>query len=202
MIIKEGRTEILTYLEDASNFREGSAEKLYIPENEADLVSLLTECANNGVPITVSSGGTGTVGGRIPKEGVIVSMERFNRIIKVDKEQQSAVLQAGVIVNDFLNVIEDDGLFYPPFPTERTAFIGGNVATNAQENIVSGSVHPQICKKSGWFLQTAGYWSRERGAIKEKRRHSGLRASSNTASLLWDAACKMFWDIFTGGWMA
>ncbi|MGI6595210.1 MAG: FAD-binding oxidoreductase [Candidatus Ratteibacteria bacterium] len=169
MIIKEGRTEILTYLEDASNFREGSAEKLYIPENEADLVSLLTECANNGVPITVSSGGTGTVGGRIPKEGVIVSMERFNRIIKVDKEQQSAVLQAGVIVNDFLNVIEDDGLFYPPFPTERTAFIGGNVATNAsgEYSFRFGPTRKYV-KKIRMVLTDGRILEVERGAIREK----------------------------------
>lgn len=131
MIVKEEREEILSYLEDSSNFREGNAEKLYIPENEAELIDLLSDCAKKGVPVTISSGGTGTVGGRIPREGVILSMEKFNRIIDIDKNGMTATLQAGVVVKDFLDKIEKEGLFYPPFPTERTAFIGGNVATNA-----------------------------------------------------------------------
>ncbi|HOL22478.1 MAG TPA: FAD-binding oxidoreductase [bacterium] len=131
MIVKAGREEILTYLEDASNFREGNAEKLYIPEDEGDLIYILTDCAKNSIPVTISSGGTGTVGGRIPRDGVIISMEKFNRIPKIDKEEKSATLQAGVVIDEFLKLIEVEGLFYPPFPTERTAFIGGNVATNA-----------------------------------------------------------------------
>ncbi|MCM8829620.1 MAG: FAD-binding oxidoreductase, partial [Candidatus Omnitrophica bacterium] len=131
MIVKTGREEILTYLEDASNFREGNAERLYIPDNEGELIYILTDCAKNNIPVTISSGGTGTVGGRVPREGVILSMERFNRIINIDKNEKTSTLQAGVVIKDFLDLIEKEGLFYPPFPTERTAFIGGNVATNA-----------------------------------------------------------------------
>lgn len=131
MIVKTEKEELLSYLEDASNFREGNAERLYIPENEEELISILTECAKNSAPVTISGGGTGTVGGRIPRKGTIVSMERFNRIIRIDKGEKISTLQAGVIVNDFLNLIDREGLFYPPFPTERTAFIGGNVSTNA-----------------------------------------------------------------------
>ncbi|MFN3550607.1 MAG: FAD-binding oxidoreductase, partial [Endomicrobiia bacterium] len=50
---------------------------------------------------------------------------------KIDRNKKTAVLQSGVVVNDFLKEIEKFGFFYPPFPTERNAFIGGNVATNA-----------------------------------------------------------------------
>lgn len=131
MIVKADRQEILSYLEDASNFKGGDAERLFIPDGEDDLLEAVSECASRGTFVTVSGGGTGTVGGRVPREGAIISLERFNGILKINRDKKTAVLQAGVVIKDFLNAIEPYGLFYPPFPTERTAFIGGNAATNA-----------------------------------------------------------------------
>ena len=55
MIIKEDRDEILAYLEDSSNFREGSAEALYIPENEEEIREILTECSREKIPLSVAS---------------------------------------------------------------------------------------------------------------------------------------------------
>jgi len=169
MIVKEGKEELLTYLEDASNFREGNAEKLYIPEDERELIYILTDCAKNNIPVTISSGGTGTVGGRIPRQGAIVSMEKFNRIIRIDKEGKSAILQAGVVVNDFLNLIEEYGLFYPPFPTERTAFIGGNVSTNASgEYSFRFGPTRRYVKKIRMVLTDGRILEIKRGSISER----------------------------------
>ena len=131
MIVKEKREEFLSYLEDASNFREGSAEILYIPENEKEVVEVVKEAVDKKLPLTISGAGTGTVGGRIPTRGGIISLEKLNRVKEVDKNRNRAVLEAGVVIEDFLKVLEKEGFFYPPFPTERKAFIGGNVATNA-----------------------------------------------------------------------
>ncbi|HOK57227.1 MAG TPA: FAD-binding oxidoreductase [bacterium] len=131
MKIKENFDEIISYLEDSSNFRKGKADKVYIPETENEIFEILEICRKERVPITVSGGGTGTVAGRIPVSGYIISTESFNKIIDINKEKKIATLQAGVIVDNFLKEIEKEGLFYPPFPTERTAFIGGNVSTNA-----------------------------------------------------------------------
>jgi len=131
MIIKREQDEIVNYLEDSSNFREGKAEALYIPENKKEVIEVIKECAEKEIPLTVSAGGTGTVGARIPLEGAILSVEKLNKIISVDKEKKRAVLQSGVLIDDFLKILQTQDLFYPPFPTERTAFIGGNVSTNA-----------------------------------------------------------------------
>ena len=131
MIIKQAQDEIIGYLEDSSNFREGNAETVYIPEDEKEIVEIVKECASRKLPLTVSAGGTGTVGARIPLQGAILSTERLNKILNIDKENKKAILQSGVIINDFLKALDEQGLFYPPFPTERTAFIGGNVSTNA-----------------------------------------------------------------------
>jgi len=130
-IIKKAQDEIIGYLEDSSNFRGGKAEVLYIPENEDDVVQVVKECTSRKMPLTVSGGGTGTAGARIPLSGAILSTEKLNRIISIDRNKKTARLGSGVIVDNFLKELDREGLFYPPFPTERTAFIGGNVSTNA-----------------------------------------------------------------------
>jgi len=131
MIIKKNKDEIISYLEDSSNVKGGKAETLYVPENEKEVLEAVKECASKRVPLTISAGGTGTVGGRVPFGGRILSVEGLNKIICVDEKRKRAILQSGVIISDFLKILEPKNLFYPPFPTERTAFIGGNVATNA-----------------------------------------------------------------------
>ncbi|MCM8814439.1 MAG: FAD-binding oxidoreductase [Candidatus Omnitrophica bacterium] len=129
MIIKENRDEILSYLEDSSNFSAGRCEKVFIPENEQEVLEVVNLCNSQKMPLTVSGGGTGTVGGRIPTEGSVISVERLNRIISINGN--SAICEAGTIINNFLQELERAGKFYPPFPTERNAFIGGNASTNA-----------------------------------------------------------------------
>ena len=131
MVIKQNQDEIQSYLEDASNFRSGCAEALYVPENEAEIVQAAVECSREKIPLTINGGGTGTVGGRIPMGGRILTVEKLDRILSVEPKRKRSSLQAGVVVDNFLKLLEKDNLFYPPFPTERTAFISGNASTNA-----------------------------------------------------------------------
>ncbi|MBN1444566.1 MAG: FAD-binding oxidoreductase [Candidatus Omnitrophica bacterium] len=167
--IKDDRQEILSYLEDASNFKGGDAERLYIPDSEEELMSAVSECAGRGTFVTVSGGGTGTVGGRVPREGAIISLEKFNRILDIEKEKKKAVLQAGVVIKDFLNAIEPYGLFYPPFPTERTAFIGGNAATNASgEYSFRFGPTRRYVKRIRMVLTTGKVLDISRGSLSEK----------------------------------
>lgn len=170
LLVKNKKDDILSYLEDSSNFREGSAEKVYIPENESELIDVLSECAGGKTPVTVSGGGTGTAGGRVPKEGVVISLERFDKIADIDKKNKTAVLQAGVLIQDFLKELDALHLFYPPFPTERTAFIGGNAATNAsgEYSYRFGPTRKYI-RKIRMVLTTGETLDVKRGDIFEKR---------------------------------
>ena len=131
MIIETKLEKIIPYLEDTSNFKDGSAEKVFIPENEEEIFEVIEYAIKNKIPLTISAAGTGTVAGRIPKGGVVLSTEKLNKIIDIDVKNKTAVLQSGVVVYNFLEEIKKFNLFYPPFPTEKAAFIGGNVATNA-----------------------------------------------------------------------
>jgi len=119
------------YLTDASNMPGGFAAKLFLPENEADIVAILREANEAGTPVTVSGARTGTVGGAIPFGGIVVSLERLNKIKSIDKDAMTAVVEPGVVLGDFQKAVEAEGLFYPPDPTEWSCQIGGTVATNA-----------------------------------------------------------------------
>lgn len=130
MIIKEDRSLAQSYLSDASNFK-GYCDKVYIPECIEDLQNLLKELNAAGIPAVISGARTGLAGAGIPVGGVVISMEKFNKILAIDKETKTASVQSGVYLSDLQREIETLNLFYPPDPTENHCFIGGNIATNA-----------------------------------------------------------------------
>lgn len=131
MLIKKDQDVITGYFEDSSNLKGGHADGVAFPEDINCLCEFVKKANKDKIPITVSGGGTGTTAGRVPFGGVVISLEKFNRIISVSKEQSSSIVEAGVLVEDFKNRCEKEGLFYPCHPTEKTAFLGGTVATNA-----------------------------------------------------------------------
>ncbi len=169
MIIKTSKEEILPYLEDTSNFKEGFAEKVFIPQDEKEVFEVVEFAVKNKLPLTISAAGTGTVAGRIPKEGVVISTEKLDKIIDIDIKNKTAVLQSGVVIYNFLNEIKKFNLFYPPFPTEKGAFIGGNVATNAsgEYSFRFGPTRKYV-KKIKMILTTGDVLEIKRGEIFEK----------------------------------
>jgi D-lactate dehydrogenase (cytochrome) len=129
--VKTQKDDIQIYLSDASNLAGGEAETLFIPETIDDIAKILRDADAAGTPVTISGARTGTVGGAIPFGGIIVSLEKLNRIKTIDKAGMFAVVEPGVILGDLQAAIDNDGLFYPPDPTEWSCQIGGTVATNA-----------------------------------------------------------------------
>lgn len=97
-------------------------------------VSAIMKLANaEKIPVTPRGAGTGLSGGALPVfGGILLSMERFNRIILIDERNLQATVEPGVINQIFRDEVEAKGLFYPPDPASRgTCFMGGNVAENA-----------------------------------------------------------------------
>lgn len=130
MIIKTDQDEIENYLIDASNLH-GYAEKLIIPENTTELGEIIQELYSKSIPYTISGAGTGLVGGRVPFEGVIISMEKLNKILEINIEEKRIHLQGGVVYAEMEKELKENGLFLPPNPTEKNAFIGANIACNS-----------------------------------------------------------------------
>ncbi|HEY0459865.1 MAG TPA: FAD-binding oxidoreductase [Pyrinomonadaceae bacterium] len=131
MQVKTEPDELQNYLSDASNMPGGFADKLFIPESSAEIAEILKDASARKIPVTISGARTGTVGGAIPFGGFVVSLEKLDKIIEINREELFAVVESGVILNDFQKQTESQNLFYPPDPTEWSCQIGGTVATNA-----------------------------------------------------------------------
>jgi glycolate oxidase len=97
-----------------------------------DVASVLRICSAVGVPVTARGAGTGLSGACVPRsDGVVMSLERMNRVVEVDVENHVAVVQPGVTLEQLESELVPRGLVYPVCPGENSASLGGNVATNA-----------------------------------------------------------------------
>jgi len=125
--------EIESFLTDASFIRGGHADRVFLPESVEEVSEVLKNANRDRVPVTVSGAGTGTVGGRVAFGGIVLATDRLNRIKSIVREGDGgyAVVEAGVFLSDLQRAVDQQGLLYPPDPTERGCFIGGTVATNA-----------------------------------------------------------------------
>lgn len=103
------------------------------PGTAQEISSILKICNQYKIPVTPRGGGTGLAGGAVPvNKGVVISMERFNKIIEIDELNLQATVEPGVITEVFQNEVKAKGLFYPPDPASRgSCFLGGNLANNS-----------------------------------------------------------------------
>jgi FAD/FMN-containing dehydrogenase len=116
-----------TYLEDASGYR-GHADQVLVPADEKELEGILHNASRDRVPVTISGAGTGVTGGRVAQGGWVVSLEKFRRL---EIHEGRAIVGAGLSLEALQAAAERTNQFYGPDPTERTASIGGTIATNA-----------------------------------------------------------------------
>lgn len=98
-----------------------------------DVVATVRLAAELGVPVVPRGAGSGLSGGANAVQGaVVLSLERMNRVLHVDRAERFAVVEAGVINDDLRRHVAHHGLWYPPDPASQSiCTIGGNVATNA-----------------------------------------------------------------------
>jgi glycolate oxidase len=101
-----------------------------LPANTEQIAAIARLCNAERVPLVVRGAGTGFTGGAVPTcGGVLVSMERLNRILEIDELNLLAVVEPNVINADLQRAVEKVGLFYPPDPASlNQSSIGGNVA--------------------------------------------------------------------------
>jgi glycolate oxidase len=101
-----------------------------LPATAAEIAGVARLCTEHGVPLVVRGAGTGYTGGAVPtRGGVVLSLERMNRILEIDEINLLAVVEPNVINADLQRAVERVGLFYPPDPASlESSSIGGNVA--------------------------------------------------------------------------
>ena len=120
------------YLSDQLGRKKGNASALVFATSTEEVSAVLHFAHTNNIPVTPRGAGTNLVGSTVPHDGsIILDLSRMNRILEIDKENFTATIEPGVILEDFQKYVEDLGFFYPPDPGEKRASIGGNIATNA-----------------------------------------------------------------------
>lgn len=124
---------LATYGRDESPGLTAAPDILIRAENTADVSAALQICSAHKVPVTPRGAGTGVTGGSLPvRGGVVLSLEKLNRILEIDCDNMVAVVEPGAITGAIQKAALEHGLMYPPDPASlETCSIGGNVAEGA-----------------------------------------------------------------------
>lgn len=103
------------------------------PTKVEEIASIMRYCHEHRIPVTPAGARTGLSGGALPIHGgVLLSMEKFNRILEIDEKNHQVTTEPGVITQVLQNAVKEKGLFYAPDPASKgSCFIGGNVSENS-----------------------------------------------------------------------
>lgn len=118
-------------LTDSLGHLYGTADALVYPLSTEEVSAVMRFAWERHIPVTPRGAGTNVVGNTVPGGGIVLDFSRMNRILEIDPETFTATVEPGVVLKDFQAKVESMGLFYPPDPGEKTATLGGNIATNA-----------------------------------------------------------------------
>ncbi len=135
-----GNDYVLVDLESLNDYAHDETEDLkFLPEvvlkpaNTQEISAIMKICNDKLIPVTPRAAGTGLSGGALPLYGgVLLSIERLNKIIEIDERNLQATVEPAVINEVFQNAVAEKSLFYPPDPASKgSCFLGGNVAENS-----------------------------------------------------------------------
>jgi glycolate oxidase len=103
------------------------------PMSVDEVSKIMRFCYEHEIPVSPSGARTGLSGGALPiHSGILISMEKFNRILEIDENNHQVTTEPGVITQVLQDAVKEKGLFYPPDPASKgSCFIGGNVSENS-----------------------------------------------------------------------
>jgi len=148
------------YLIDESRFSVGHADELVFANTEKQIVDTLIRAYTSDIPVTVSAGRTGIVGGAVPQGGMVLILESMNSFLGADWDENQKCwciyTEPGLKITDLKDILdkknfeqtltllkgkskkqleqfseESNHWFYPPDPTEQSAQLGGTVSLNS-----------------------------------------------------------------------
>lgn len=101
-------------------------------DNAFQISQIMKYAYDNTIPVVVRGSGTGLVGASVAMHGgIMIDMTKMNRFLDLDLNNLTLTLEPGVLLMDIYKHVEEQDLFYPPDPGEKSATIGGNISTNA-----------------------------------------------------------------------
>lgn len=135
-----GEAQVLADEETLTEYGHDETEKLlYIPEvvlkpgSTEEIAQIMKICHAHRIPVTPRGAGTGLSGGALPHlGGVVLSLEKLNKILSIDERNLQVITEPGVITEVLQDAVKEKGLFYPPDPSSKgSCLIGGNIAENS-----------------------------------------------------------------------
>lgn len=129
--LKEGEIEDCSK-DEAPQTEPCKPEIVVKPTKKEEISELLSYANEKRIPITPRGGGTGLSGGATPLYGgILLSLENMDDILEIDEDNFMVVVEPGVEISELYDAVEEKGFYYPVYPGENTATVGGTVATNA-----------------------------------------------------------------------
>ena len=140
--IMSGRAHLAAYESDGLTAFAARPLAVAVPETQDEVIQIVRFCHAEKVPFVARGSGTSLSGGSLPvKEGIVITLNRLNRIVRIDPAGRIAVVEAGVVNSHVTTAAQKYGLHFAPDPSSQSiCTIGGNVAFN------SGGAH---CLKYG-----------------------------------------------------
>ena len=134
--------QLAAYESDGLTAFKARPRAVVVPETTEEVIAVVRWCHEHEVPFVARGSGTSLSGGSLPvEEGIVITLNRLNRILDLDPVDRVAVVEPGVINLEVSRAAEQFGLHFAPDPSSQTiCTIGGNVAFN------SGGAH---CLKYG-----------------------------------------------------
>ena len=126
------KDDLARYAKDWTSQYTSSPIAVARPANTAEVSQVIRIAAKHGIAVVPVSGRTGITGGAMTNGGLMLSVERLNKIRQIRPETRIAVVEAGVILSSLHDAAEAEGLYFPLwFGARGSAMIGGVLSTNA-----------------------------------------------------------------------
>ena len=125
--------ELVVYECDGYVVEKNSPDIVVFPVNSDEVVRIVRECNQFGVPFVARGAGTSLAGGCLPVGGgVMIALAKMNRILEINQRDRYAVVEPGCVNVRLTRALAGSGFHYAPDPSSQGACtIGGNVATNS-----------------------------------------------------------------------
>jgi glycolate oxidase len=127
-----GKTELLSYSYDSQHVN-AMPDAVVHASDKFDIAKIVKLASKHSIPVVTRGAGSGLTGGSIPEQGgIVLNLERMNKILHLSVEDRIIRVQPGAITGDIQALAADNGLYYPPEPASaKFSSIGGNVAESA-----------------------------------------------------------------------
>jgi glycolate oxidase len=133
VFVEEEKIEAYSHDETDAHEYGHMPDVVVLPTNTEQVAKIVKLANKELIPITPRGAGSGLSGGAIPEYGgIVVSLEKMNKLLELDKKNLVAVVETGMVTNELAQTVQAEGLFFAGYPMSlQTCMLGGNIAENA-----------------------------------------------------------------------